>query len=170
MRIRTVLGGCALVAVSVFGCCAGALTFESYQHRRVGALLKGDERVNITGLSIRSLRETTKLNDPESVAYLTRAFRAATYEGHSSKPHDDSNRTGPRAYGYLSMNGFAGASISFMFPNDETVDGVTVEVSLDGWDMVYFWVRLPYPRPSPVDRFIEETRAQDRERRPAHQK
>jgi hypothetical protein len=129
----------ALVLCSSCLCCGGCWTWDSRPYYRFLRLLQGDKSVRVTRLT--TTRHAPKpllfdIDDPESLEYLTNAFRAAEPDGHVSKQRDDSGRSGPVWHVDVQTDWTGSYLTSFELPNDERINGMTVFCGLD--DTYYF--------------------------------
>jgi hypothetical protein len=139
----------ALLVVCVVGvACFGWDRFQAEPRRRFQRLLRGDARVEVASLIVTGQERRIELTDPESVRYLTVAFRSAVKEGHVP------THNGFSYYAEVQLGSVGFALIGFDAADDE--DGVTVAFPIEEFgDPTYYWVPFPEPRPAQVSAALD---------------
>jgi hypothetical protein len=133
--------GCGVAVVTIGLGCLLYWLFASVPRRQFDRLLAGDERVEITSVTITSNTQRSVIDDPESLRYLTDLFRAATHERSPSSISGTDFQLG------LRMNTIGTYTASIHIPDDR--NGFVLRYPIDTFDDPgYYW--LPFTQPAPA--------------------
>jgi hypothetical protein len=151
MTRRKKIGCAAAFGLVVLAVCVGLLlhgVLVEEPSRRLERLLRADPRIELTSFVISGRGERMELSDPESLRYLTTAFRAAEYDRFYPKrrgvPYDGRVRTGSIGDTFIYIE------------VPEAADGMTLGAGVDNFfELDYYWVPLPEPRPEPVTEVLK---------------
>lgn len=141
---RIVLIGCGVPILLVVICCSGLYSwfqFEDWQHAQLRKLLEGNAEYEIKSLTLDVRRARIELRDPETVQFLTRAFRSAEYEGHSSSRHCEVHTLAT----VLIAEGALEVGLEF---DSDGESGLLVSVRSD--PLYFYWVPFTKPLPKPL--------------------
>ena len=134
------------VLLLVLPCC-GYWGYEKRATRRAERLLDGDESLRFRRFGVSGHGQEFEVQRPESLAYLTAAFRQAVKEGHVP------SHTGTSWLVRVSFGSCSSTQLALRVPEDGSGLTVGVEVAF-GDDLVYYWVAFPEPMPSEVHRML----------------
>jgi hypothetical protein len=143
-------------AATTFLCCGGL--FYASVHGpavKLERLLTGDDNVEVASLIFTGQQQRVELSDPATAAYITRAMRAAVYDGFVPD-----HRHG---YTYcvevrFASGGSACAGCWVVDNASELLVSPNADDLFSGSDMYYYLVTFPEPVPEPLAQTIAKLR------------